>query len=169
MLQTQENLMNLDMRRYRSQYLPTLSAFYNYSDQTEATEFSPSLSLIGVSAKWNLFTSGQRNAKVSQARIEYEKAQNTKIQQSQMLQIAAMQARDNYHTALKSYEIEKRNNELAVKILHKTTEKYKQGMVSSIELAQINNHYLQSQMSYSAAVQELLSAKLELDKTHNQL
>lgn len=169
MLETQEELMRLDLNRYKTKFLPQFSGFYSYSDQTKESMFSPSLSLVGVSASWNLFSSGQKMAVVSQAKIEHEKAVLMKQQQSEMIKIAAIQAIDNYKTASNKYINEKSKLELAEKIFNDTNEKYRQGMVSSSDLAQVNNQFLESQMSYSLAVQELLTAKVELDKTHNKL
>ncbi|MCG8698211.1 MAG: TolC family protein [Bacteroidales bacterium] len=169
MMDTQEKLMKLDHNRYKTGYLPTVSAFYNYSDQTEATSFSPSVSIVGVSAKWKLFSSGERAAVVSQARIEHEKAVILKEQQSEMIKLGSLQAIDNYDAAFNKYENEKLNLELAEKIFNHTTARFEQGVVSSTDLAQVNNQFIQAQLSYSAALQELFTSKIALDKSHNKL
>ena len=170
MLATQSDLMKLNMNRYKTQYLPTVAAFYQYTDKTNKTAVDFTINnIIGVSLSVPIFSSGQRMAVVSQKKIEFEKAQNMQEQQSIMLQLSAIQAKNDYQTALEKYENEKVNLELAEKILHQTNEKYKEGMVSIIELSQVNNQYLMAQMNYSATIQELLSAKIKLDKTHNIL
>ena len=169
-LETQSKLMKLDMNRYKSQYLPTLSGFYKYSDVNNKSDIDFTIKhIVGLSLSVPIFSSGQRMAKVSQAKIEYEKALNMQEQQGEMIKIAALQAKFDYDKALEKYETEKLNVALSEKILKNTTEKYKQGMVSSIDLSQVNNQYLQAQMSYSAAVQELLTAKLSFDKAYSKL
>ena len=83
--------------------------------------------------------------------------------------MAAEQAIFDYRTALEKYNNEKLNFELSEKVYNKTSEKYKEGFVSSLELSLVNNQYLQAQLTYSTAIQELLSAKIAMDKAYNKL
>ncbi|QQS49665.1 MAG: TolC family protein [Bacteroidota bacterium] len=169
-LQTAEDLQKLNMDRQKSTYLPTLAGFYAYSDQTEVSDFSPNINhVLGVSASWPILQSGQRAARVSQARIEYEKAQILKEQNSEGLRLTAEQAKFDYQTALRKYENEKLNFELSAKVLNKTNEKFKLGMVSSLEQSLINIQFLTAQISYAASIQELLTAKVALDKAYSKL
>jgi outer membrane protein TolC len=170
MLATQEKLMKLNMNRMRASYLPSVAGFYQYQDKTQKADFDFTINhIIGVQVDFPITTSGSRIAKVSQARVEYEKAVNTREQEANRLIMAAQQASFNYRNAMEKYNNEKQNFELSEKVYHSTTEKYKEGFVSSLELSLINNQYLQAQLSYSMAVQELLSAKTELDKAYNRL
>ncbi len=170
LLATQEKLQKLNYNRYKSQYLPTVTGFYNYSDQTKSSEFSqPIHHVFGIQASWPIFQSGVHYAQVSQARIEYEKAANMRIQESERLTLAAEQARFDYQTAVNKYMNEKKNFELSEKVFEKTTEKYKLGVVSSLELSLVNTQYLQAQMSYASAIHELLVSKVKLDKAFNKL
>jgi outer membrane protein TolC len=170
LLETQEQLQKLNMNRYKTNYLPTLSAFYNYSDQTESSEFSQAINhVFGATARWPLLTSGMRHAQISQARIEYEKASNTKLQETERLILVAEQAKFNFQTALNKYNNEKENFAMSENIFNKTTQRYKEGFVSSLDLTLINTQYLQAQITYAYAVQELLTSKIALDKAHNKL
>jgi outer membrane protein TolC len=170
MLSTQERLQELLMRRAQSRYLPSVAGFYQYQDKTQKADFDFTINhILGVSVDFPIVTSGSRMAQVSQARIEYEKACNTREQEVNRLYMTARQASFDYRTALEKYNNEKLNFELSEKVYNKTSEKYKQGFVSSLELSLINNQYLQAQLSYSMAVQELLSAKVSLDKAYNML
>ena len=170
MLTSQEELSQLLMRRAQSRYLPNVAGFYQYQDKTQKADFDFTINhIIGVSVDFPLITSGSRMAQVSQARIEYEKACNTREQESNRLYMAAKQAAFDYRTALEKYTNEKLNFELSENVYNKTSLKYKEGFVSSLELSLINNQYLQAQLSYSMAVQELLSAKISLDKAYNKL
>lgn len=59
----------------RSDYLPTLALFGNYTYQAQADAFSdldfqPS-SMVGLNLSLNLFSGGQTKAKVEQARVDY--------------------------------------------------------------------------------------------------
>jgi len=170
MLSTQEKLMQLLMKREQSKYLPTVAGFYQYQDKTEKADFDFTINhIIGISVDFPIITSGSRMAQISQARIEYEKSQNTREQEINRLYMAAQQATFDYRTALEKYNNEKLNFELSEKVYNKTFEKHREGFVSSLELSLINNQYLQAQLSYSLAVQELLSAKVAMDKIFNKI
>jgi outer membrane protein len=170
MLDTQEKLMKLALNRQQSKFLPTIAGFYQYQDKNKKPVLDFTMKhLIGISVEVPIFQSGSRVATTSQARIELEKAQNTKEQEIQRIQMGVAQAVYDYRTSLEKYENEKINFKLSENIYSKTMEKYKQGVVSSLDLTTINNQYLQAQASYTSAIQELLSAKIKLDKAFNQL
>jgi outer membrane protein len=170
LLDTQERLMELSLNRQRTKYLPTIAGFYQYQEKNKKPAFDFTMKhLIGVSIQVPIFQSGSRMATTSQARIELEKAQNAKEQEVQRIQMEATQASYNYRTALEKFENGKINVQLSENIYSKTLEKFRQGMVSSLDLTTINNQYLQAQAAYATSIQELLSAKIKLDKAFNQL
>lgn len=170
LLQTNEELQKLNLDRYKSTYLPTIAGFYSYSDQTDEAGLMPTINhVIGVSASWSIFQSGQRNAQVSQAKIELVKAQNIKSQEAERLKLTAQQATFDYQTALQKYNNEKMNFELSEKVLDKTNERFKHGVVSSLEQSIVNTQFLGAQISFASAIQELLTAKIALDKAYNKL
>jgi outer membrane protein len=170
MLSTNEKLMYLLMKREKSRYLPTVAGFYQYQDKTQKADFDFTINhIIGINLNVPITTSGSQAARVSQARIEYEKAQNTREQEMNRLMMTAEQALFDYQTALEKYNNEKLNFELSEKVFNHTDARYKEGLISSLELTLINNQYLQAQLSYSLAIQELLSSKVMLDKAFNKL
>ena len=64
------------MKRSKSQYLPTISAFYRHHEQTNAPSFNFAVKdLVGITLNFPIFTSGQRSAKVSQAKFNLEKSE----------------------------------------------------------------------------------------------
>ena len=87
----------------------------------------------------------------------------------QFIDLNAQQARNNYQTALLLYNNEKLSFELSEKVLDKTNERFKQGMVTSLEQSIVNGQFLGAQITYAQAVQGLLTAKIALDKAYNQL
>ncbi len=170
LLSTNEDLQQLSLNREKTTYLPQVSGFYNYSDQTNESDFSPTINhVLGVSATWNIFQSGMRNAKVSQAKIALEKARNIKEQEAQRLILTSQQAKFDYQTALRKYYNEELNFKLSEKVLDKTNEKFKLGMVSSLELSIVNTQFLNAQISFANSIQQLLTAKVALDKAYNKL
>jgi outer membrane protein TolC len=170
MLNNREKSMKLLMRREQTTFLPTIAGFYQYQDKTNKAMFDFTIKhIIGIGAEIPIFTSGSRMVKVSQARIELEKARNMKEQEIERIQMQADQATYDYRSSLEKYFNEKENFDLSEKVYNKTTVKFKEGLVSSLDLSLINTQFLQAQMSYAMAMQELLSAKVKLDLAYNQL
>lgn len=170
MLENQVNISELSLKREKTKYLPTISAFYNYQDKTNKASFDFTINhIIGVNLDMPIFSSFQRNAVVQQAKIEYQKSLNNKVLLEQNLNTQAQQLRFNYLNALEKYKVTNQNVDLSKNVFDNTAKKYKQGMVSSMDLTQTNNTYLQAESDNTNALFELLQTKIELEKILNEL
>lgn len=177
LLNTQEQLAHLDLKRTRAESWPTLTAFYTNQRTALRNEFNffnfeekwfPS-SMLGITLNIPIFASGMRYSQITQRKLTWEKTKNTKEFTARGLMLEHQQAKYDFNNALERYYSEKENLEIAKKVFDKTTIKYKEGISSSLDLTQINNQYLQSQTNYISALVELLNAKIRLDKSLNQL
>lgn len=170
MLETQEKLTFLSLQREKSKFLPTVAAFYNYTDITNAPEIDFTINhIIGLSVEVPVFSSGQRTARVQQAKIELEKTINTREMMEQTLTVQFYQARADYLNALDKYSNEKMNLELSEKIMNNTSVKFKEGMASSMDFTQAQNQFLITQSNYYASIMELIAAKIKMEKLVNNL
>jgi len=98
-----------------------------------------------------------------------KKAINNRELAKKNLKNGYIQARNNYMNAYETYISDQKNKELAKKVLDRTNKKYKEGMVTSMELTQANDKYLETQSSYINSLVQLLNAKVELLKILNAL
>lgn len=170
MLTTQEDLSELDWKQKKSEFLPTISGFYRHEEIANAPDFNTSIpDLIGVNVDIPIFHSAGRFAKVKQARLKLEQTRNQKEQAVQGLYLELKQARNNFSTAVKNYNTQQENLQLAEKIYNKTLEKYKEGISSSMDLTQANNQMLNTQNNYYQALLNMLQAKVTLNKKLNNL
>ena len=170
MLDNQVKISELSYKRQKTTYLPTISAFYNYQDKTNKASFDFTINhIIGVSLNMPIFSSFQRNAVVQQAKIDYQKSINNQTLLENSLNTQAQQLKFNYQNALDKYKITKQNVDLSKNVFDNTSKKYKQGMVSSMDLTQSNNTYLQTQSDNTTALFELFQTKIELEKILNEL
>ncbi len=166
--QISEKLLNLE----KVAYLPTLSGFYNwtkmaYGDNSNLFKNDVSWfksSLIGLNVSIPIFNGGMKNAKVKQARIELEKADNNQKLAEQNLQKNYLSAVADFENAVAQYTNNEENKELAKKIYDKTTVKYNNGISGSTELAQNESQYIQTQSAYIQSVMQVLNAKVNLNK-----
>jgi outer membrane protein TolC len=172
LLETQQALAYLDMKRYKSQYLPRLSTFFNFQENAYRQQWNFFSSdqdwfkttLWGVQLDIPIFQSGSRSARVNQSRIKIDQLQvnQQKLQAGLSIQFATV--RNNFLNAWKVYQNKKESRELALKIYRKTQTKQREGVSSSIELQQNYNQYLNNERDYVMAVMELLNSQLELQK-----
>ena len=175
--ETQEKLSELDMKREKSNYLPSLNAFYSMQENAMRDEFNFFDSeqkwfyadMFGLSLNVPIFSSGMKRSKVSQAKIKLEQSKNDRELLRQNLTNHYIQACNSFQTALGNYYTTEENKKLAKKILERTTIKHKTGTASSMEFNQANDKYLQAESAYVSAVVQLLNAKTQIDKIKNNL
>lgn len=75
----------------------------------------------------------------------------------------------NWETRLKTNNLQKENIDVAGRVLANYQRKYEFGAVSSLDLTQANNNYLQAENNYTNAVLTLLQAQLNIERLYNQL
>lgn len=176
LLENQEALQHLSLKREESKYLPTVSAFATYSKKAMRDEFNffdseldwfPT-SIIGLQINVPIFSSGQRMAKVKQEKLKLYKLRNLKDNTKKSLTLKYTQTSDNLVNSLNKFENTQKNFELSKSIYDNTLQKYKQGVSSSMDLTQAQNQYLKAQVDYFKAMSEMLNSKTELEEILNK-
>jgi len=168
----QKELANLQLKRDKSQYLPSLNAFfsaktnamrdtYNFFDGTKP--WYPT-TVWGFQMNIPIFSSGKRHAVVQQSKLNLKKLDESQKQLTTSLQLQVQTARNNFSNKYYEYLNRKKNLELTVKIYQKTQVKYKQGMASSFDLNQAQNGFIQANADYTLSIMNLLQNKIELEK-----
>ena len=170
LMENQERISELSLKRERSKYLPMVSAFYSYTDKTNKADFDFTINhIIGVNISIPIFSSGQRNAQIQQARIELEKSRNLSDMATENIKLGIRQAAFDLEKSIEKLKNEQFNIDLSKRIYHKTLIKHREGMASSLDLTQAHNQYLNSSSNYTTSLLELLNSKLNYDKILNIL
>lgn len=176
LITTNMKLSQLNLRKEKYTFLPTVSAFFSHQQQNFGNEldvFSGDASwfpatIVGVNLKLPILTSGARLSKVSQAKIELEKMEISAKEVEQNLKYQSELAASNFDTAKETFDNQKDNLALAQKIYDKTVKKYDVGIASSLELTQAQNQMLNAEGNYVKAVLDLLNARSALEKSYGQ-
>jgi outer membrane protein TolC len=151
-------------------YAPTLSGFYSYTEKIMTTGFDLSpKNAAGLTLSVPIYSGGLRKAKVDEARIELDKTQRSKSLLEDQLRLQENQLKFELRSAMDNYRTQKENVDVARSVYDSYYNKFKQGMVSSLDLTQANNNYLQAENNYISSVLKLLQAKLALEKLYNTL
>lgn len=174
-IETQISLLELQKQITLNKRLPSAGAFFSYQQMAmrnnlnffESGTWFPA-TIAGFKITIPIFSSGQLKAAVSQNEIDVLKTQDFLEITDRNLLLRANQARINYTSALEGMITERKNLELAEKILRRSLIRYKEGVLSSLQLTQVQTQYLTAQSGYVMAAMELLNARVELDKSLNQ-
>jgi outer membrane protein TolC len=162
---SQADISALLLKREKSKYFPTLAGFYRHQEQTNAPAFNFAVKdIVGATLSFPIFTSGQRNARVSQARLNLEKSVLKKDETEQGLIMEFETALSNYQTAYSNYLTNKESIVLSKKVYDKTLIKYQEGVSTSFELSQNQTQFLTSEATYYNSILSLLNAKVRLDR-----
>jgi outer membrane protein TolC len=176
-INTQERLAYLQLKMNRFEYMPTLSAYLNHQQMAMRNEFNFAdadeqwfpATMLGFNLSIPIFASGMRRAKIGQSKIELEKTRNIKKDLGSALELQVQQARINFRTAYQKYLNERSNIELSQKIFDRTSVKFQNGMVSSLEMTIATEQLTGAQTGFISAMVELLNSKLALDKALGNL
>ncbi len=154
----------------RAEYLPTITGFYNFTEKLLKPEFDITPNhVIGFNISIPIFSSGVRQSRVRQARINLEIAENQKALLTEQLSIQERQLRYNLNNAIEQYESQKENVDVSRRVYQNISNKYQQGMASSLDLTTANNNYLQAENSYISALMQLLEAHVAMEKLLNEI
>ena len=165
LISIQEKISNLMLQLEKAKYLPTISAFYRHEEQTNQPSFNFAVKdVVGATLSLPIFTTGMRNARVSEAKFDLMKSQLAKANAEQGLIMEFETARSNYQTAFSNFNTNKESMALSKKVYDKTVIKYKEGVSSSFELTQNQNQFLTAESNYYNSVLSLLNAKAKLDR-----
>ena len=171
LLETQKKLNQLDLKRYKSQFLPTLSGFASASKSFQSNDFSElykssfPTSVIGLSLSWNIISGGQRIYQIKNAQLAIRKTENDLMNLQNAINLEISQTQKTYTNSFQSLENQKRNLELAQEILRVSRIKYEQGVGSSLEVTSAETSLKEAQNNYITALYDLLINKVELDRS----
>jgi outer membrane protein len=159
------DISELLVKRAKSTYLPAISGFYRRHEQTNSPAFNFNVKdLVGISMNFPIFTSGQRSARVSQAKLNLNKSDLDLQQAEQGIILDFETALTSYQTAYNNYITNRESIVLSKKVYDKTLIKYHEGVSTSFELSQNQSQYLVAETAYYNSILNVLNAKAKLDR-----
>jgi outer membrane protein len=168
LVETSKQLAELNVKNEKSSYLPVITGFYNRTHKLNAPafDFTPK-NMFGVNLSLPIFASGQRKFLIDQRELEVEKSENTRLFVSQSLIMQANQLKSDVEIKAEKYKYQKMSKELTDDIYQRTLEKYKEGLVTSLDLANTQNQFLSNLTNYYQYMFDLQGAIAKLEKLYN--
>ena len=172
LIDQQQELNQLNLKRYKMGYFPSIYGNFSYGSSTFASDGK--FGELGddwygngryaVSLNVPIFDGLYKKAKMDQAKIDIKKTENTKQQALLGMNLQVSQAKTNYLNALKTIELQKKSQDLAESIFNTTKIKFKEGIGSSFEMINAESELTQANTNYLIALYELNVARIDLNK-----
>lgn len=177
LMQSQQKLLDMDVKRLKWGYLPTLAAYgaYQYNAQRQKFDLLDTdqkwykIALIGVTLNLNLFDGLQRYNKIQQAKISALKNINTVKTMELAAEMEATVASVQYSNAYTSLLVQKKNMELAQHVYEVAQKKFEAGVGSNLEIVTAETTLKESQTNYYNAVYDMLVARIDYQKAMGTL
>ena len=164
LMQTQEELSKKMVGLQRWTYAPTITGSYgyNYKILKPAFDMSPKHS-ASLTMNIPIFSG------LEQAKIELEQTSLNKSLLEDQLNVNERQYKYELKNATENYLLQKENIEVAKRVLANAQRKYEFGAMSSLDLTQANNNYLEAENNYTNACLTLLQAETQLERLYNEI
>jgi outer membrane protein TolC len=177
LLNVVKQLQNLDIKRNKLSYLPTVATYWNYSRNALGQKFNLfnfedpwfKTSVWGINMNVPIFDAGQKGQRIRQAKLNLEKTSNTieNLQRAIDLQLTASSIL--FKNALLTLDVQDQNVALAEKVYNTTLKKYEQGLGSSFELLQTETELENAQSNYFQALYDAVTSKIAYTKALGKL
>jgi outer membrane protein TolC len=175
-LQTQENLAELDLKSIKAGYLPRLLLNANYGYNAGANAFGDLVNkpwfdnaAITVALQIPIFDGYSKKYRAIQSANNLQKVRQSYGLLKSSIDMQRSQASITMKNALESMKEQKANLELANEISRVTRVKYQNGVGSNLEVLNAESSIKESQANYFTALYNALVAKVELEKANGTL
>lgn len=171
-----KRLQELDAKRYKLGYFPTVAAQGNYSINGQGQKFITDKSTtwikssyIGLSLNVPIFDGFQRKYKIKQAELNVQKVNNTIDFVKQGIDLEQFATKETLKNSLLNLDAQERNMQLAERVYNTTKIKFENGLGSSFEVLQADNDFQMAQANYFNALYNAIVARVSFQKSLGKL
>ncbi len=175
-LENVKKLQQLDLKRNKLGYLPTVAAQANYTVNGMGQKFFTDKnttwirsSFIGLNINIPIFDGFQRKYKIQQSRFNIEKADNNLDYIRQVIDFEQYALRETLTNSLLNLDAQQRNMELAERVFNTTKIKFQEGLGSSFEVLQADADYQTAQANYFSSLYNAIVAKISYQRSLGKL
>ena len=167
LLNTAQKLQQLNVKRQRLAYVPTVAAFWNYSRNAQRQRFNffdtgekwfPT-SIVGLNINVPVFDGFQKKYRIRQAQLNLEKTTNTISNLKNIIDFQLEAARIQLTNAVASLNLQENNVALAQLVFNTSRTKFQEGVGSNFELLQAETDLQTAQSNYFQALYDATVAR----------
>jgi outer membrane protein TolC len=169
-LQTQQRLLQANVKYNQWSYIPTFSAFgyYNLVYQNDAFSklYNQSFpnAYIGIQFAWPLFQGGKRMWNIRQANLQLKRNEVEMTDLENNINTQYSQAMATYKSNLSDFYTQKENLDLASDVYNTLQLQYKSGVKTYLEVIIAETDLRTTQLNYYNSLYQVLSSKIDVEK-----
>ncbi|HZZ76752.1 MAG TPA: TolC family protein [Puia sp.] len=171
LLQTNKMLQHQVTDYYRSAWIPTVSAFFNYNFEFENNSFAAlssnlyPYSFAGLSLNVPIFTGFYRLNNIKRSKLEEQLLDWNQVELKSQIYTEYTTALASYKGNLYNLYSLQDNVSLAKNVYDIVALQYQQGVVPYLNVITAESNLISSQIGYLNALYSLLSSKIDLQKS----
>ena len=171
-----KDLGGYNVRRYKLSKLPSVSLSSSFSKLAQRNRFDffgkgqwYSSSFIGLNINVPIFDGFAKDANMQKAKLELQQTENQVTNLKLSIDNEVAIATNNYHTAINTLDVQKKNMDLAEQIYNQTKKKYEMGTGSNTEITNAQADLKIAQSNYINAMYTAIIAKVDYLKAIGKL
>ncbi len=174
-LQTQKQIRDLNIRYFKYDFLPSISAFVNYNNIYQNNSFGslynqdyPS-SQAGLRLTIPVFQGGRRTQNLKRAVLQDQRLDLDIAQAKNVINTEYQQALALYKTNLNDWKTYRENVELSKDVYNTIKLQYNEGIKTYLELLIAESDLRSSQLNYLNSLFSLLSSKIDVQQAQGTI
>jgi len=170
LLQTVKNLQLQNVNYYKYQFLPSMSAFFDYNYQYTSNPLSDDLtrpypySYIGATISIPLFSGMQRIENIQRAKLQGQLIDLALTNLKSRIYSEYTSALANYKSNLYELKVLEDNVAMAKDVYGVISLQYKQGVIAYLNVITAESNLISSEISYLNSLFNVLMSKVDLEK-----
>jgi len=177
-LQVNKELVELDIKNTRVQYLPTIDFYGNYGASYGTSVFSNfvsfgenwrTLGTYGLRLSVPIFDGLRKNKIVQQKKSQLLQVELAQDLVRNQIDLEQDQLSQQFSNNLQALEAQKENMQLAEEVYNVSNIKYQQGIGSNIEVMDADTAFKEAQTNYFSALYDALISTVDLEKAYGKL
>jgi outer membrane protein TolC len=172
-LMVNRDLVQLDIKNYRMQYLPKLSLTANFGYNTGADEFSRltnfdrwfELGSAGVNFSMPIFDGLRKHNQIQKSKLQLQQIDNSTRLLKNTIDLEVVQSRVQLENSIENLQVQEENLGLAREVYNVTRIKYQEGVGSNLEVVEAETALKEAETNYYNALYDALIAKVDLKKS----
>lgn len=171
-LNTNIELIGLDLKNNQAQYMPTIDFVANAQRAGAGNTFNTVFdkqnwfgsSLLGVSMQIPIFDGLLKSARIQKNRIQIQQLENQRSFLTESIKNEVFSAKSTLENDLLILTVQRENLELAREVYDIAKIKYQEGVGSNLEVVDADAALVQAEFNYLSALYDGLIAKVDLEK-----
>ncbi len=168
LLEINKQLNEYDIKRYKKQYIPTVSLSATYQqtqywyhiDPFKSGTWFPG-SWFGLNVNVPIFDGFYKQANIAEARLKLQQTQNNQDSLKIRIDDDVKEAQLRFSASLATLDYQKKNMELSEKVYAQTRKKYEQGLGSNTEITSAFADERTAQANYYNALYNAVAARVD--------